>query len=378
MKRKNHRGGPKVVFEISRPGQDEKSQARAVGFSEFARMAPEVTMKRRGFLSLTLFAQAAALAAATPALGGEKDQKGMLHAAIPSIVLVTDFGAGVVCIQEAGSNRQICAKVVPPKGHTYDAIKTLDPSLAPDTPTVFFVPDLGVSASGVYPVASLGKVTRVDQQQQTVCAKNTVRGNEVCAPLMHGAVRYKDEYLDALGSIKPGDTALFYEHYDDNAFSRLPLSLRVIHLKNGGRIPCQESWIEDRMLRYSTGFGTVAVPLAQVDLAKSARDTVQTQVEESFARNASSMSRRAEARAREAAEKSRKVLMLDEEEERQASMPEEGGKPAKKEKEAPPAQAAPPPKTTGGKRTEVWKRFDETDDCGNTSPTCSCVPVCYY
>ncbi|MEW5735042.1 MAG: hypothetical protein AB1921_09320 [Thermodesulfobacteriota bacterium] len=372
-------GRMRARFEISAPGAKPGQEVCALSFAEFARMAPEVAMKRRGFLALSLFAQAAALAASVPAFGQEtKSGKKLLHGAIPSIILMTDYGADVVCIQEAGSNRQICMKVVPPRSGASDAIKKLDQRLTADLSTVFFVPDLGVSSAGIYPVASLGKVTRVDLKEGIVCAKNTIMGNDVCARLVHGDIPYQDEYLDSLGSLKPGDTALLFEHYDEAAYARLPLSLRVIHLTNGGRIPCLESWIEERMLHYSTGFGSVAVPLSQVDMGRSVKETVQIEVEESYARNASAMSRRAETRARDLAEKSRKALMMEEERhaEEAAAQQQESGKESRKVKGS--SDKARATKKGADNRIEEWKRFDETDDCGKTSSTCSCVPVCYY
>ena len=344
-------------FDIKSVDAEGNEKLEVLSLAEFAERAKGVEMGRRGFLKLALFAQAAGMAVMAGPGPAFSQQPSRGLASIFGVIVAVDYISDVAILQEASTGLHWCIKVIPPKRAGGRALGHVDKNVRAGDWAVLIGPKSELKSPKPYPVASLGKVNSVSKN--IFCARNTVKGGKTCvqtpSPL-------------AAQTLKPGAAAFFQEDFSINSVEDLPVSLQVIHLKTGGLIRCEESWVEDDMIHYRVGQGTVALSLSTVDLSRSFKATVQAEVEEAYARQALTIGRQAEERQRKAAEEARKALELEKEAVRPTT-PVKGS--SKKPEEAPPARS-------GRQKTQTKARYEDAKEkCGSVTETCSCVPVCY-
>ncbi len=357
-------------FEVSSVDEEGRETVAVYDVAQFAERAPGVAMGRRGFLKLALFAQAAGLAvlAAPPGRAAAQESKPESGwTAIAGVIIAVDYMADVAIIQEAGTTRHWCVKAVPARGAGRQAVGHFDQAVKPDDLAVFLMPRGSRAVPKPYPVASLGKVASVSKDGGTVCARATQKGSKACVRITPSTSADRAVLSAVARNLRPGSAAFFMEDFSIDSPDDLPVSLRVIQLKSGGVIRCEESWVEEDMIYYRSGYGTVALPIASVDISRSYRESVQVEVEEAYARQSLAIGRREEERARQAADEAEKALSR----EREAAKPPPDKKGRARSDETPPA-------STGMQKTQTRARYEDAKEkCGTVTETCSCVPVCY-
>lgn len=343
-------------FDIKSVDADGNEKLEVLSLAEFAERSKGIEMGRRGFLKLALLAQAAGLAVMAGPKPAFSQQPARGLTSIFGVIVAVDYISDVAVLQEAKTGLHWCMKVIPPKRAGGRPLGHVDRNVKSGDWAVFIGPKSELQNPRPYPVASLGRVSSVSKS--AVCARNTVKGAKTCvqtpSPL-------------AAQSLKPGAAAFFHEDFSIASVEDLPVSLRVIHLKTGGLIRCEESWVEDDMIHYRVGQGDVALSLSTVDLSRSFKATIQAEVEEAYARQALAIGRQAEERQRKAAEEARKAL----ESEKEAARPAVTTKGGPRKPEEPPAKG-------GRQKIQTKARYEEAKEkCGSVTETCSCVPVCY-
>ena len=344
-------------FDIKSVDADGNEKMEVLSLAEFAERSSGIEMGRRGFMKLALLTQAAGLAL----LAGPKPAFSQPAArgltSIFGVLVAVDFMADVAVLQEISTGNLWCIKIIPPKRASGHALGHFDRTVKTGDWAIFIGPKSELKSPKPYPVASLGKVSAVSNT--TVCARNTVKGGRTCIQTPSPV---------ATRNLKTGAAAFFHEDFSISSAEDLPVSLRIIHLRTGGLIRCEESWVEDDMIHYRVGQGTVALSLSTVDLSRSFKATVQAEVEEAYARQSLAIGRQAEERQRKAAEEAKKALEREKDVARPPAATKDG---PKKPEEAPPARS-------GRQKIQTRARYEDAKDkCGTVTETCSCVPVCY-
>ncbi|MDI6796857.1 MAG: hypothetical protein QMD09_07930 [Desulfatibacillaceae bacterium] len=347
-------------FEIRTQDLAGNEQIKIYSIAKFGSRFEKVSMERRGFLKLSLCAQAAAIAlAGLGPVGKAFAQTGQDWEVLTGKLILADYGSSVACMEATGTGERVCMKIIPVKDRHDREVRQFGREIQVDDTVVFVRPKKGFAER--FPVATAGTVTDILPDQIKICVKRTIRGQDFCLGVVEPTGANPLVLQNALAELSVGSPAFFFTDFTLAPNEDLPVSLRVVYLKSGGVIECRESWISDSMLHYRLGFGTMAIALNKVDLERSFRHSVQVEVEEVVARHAAEIARRSERRAREEAQKAREAL-----DEWQKSRAGED-----------PAAARTAPKTSGPAREKVYKKADEVDECDVTTETCSCVPVCY-
>jgi hypothetical protein len=347
-------------FEIRTQDSAGNDRVEIYSIAKFGSRFEKVSMERRGFLKLSLCAQAAALALAGLGPAGKAfAQVGQNWEVLTGKLILADYGSSVACMEATGTGERVCMKIIPVKDRHDREMRQFSREIQVDDPVVFVRPKKGYSEK--YPVATAGAITDIMPDQNRICIKRTVRGAESCLGVVEPRGANPLVLQNALAELSIGSPAFFFTDFTLAPSEDLPVSLRVVYLKSGGVIECRESWVSNDLLHYRLGFGTMAIALNKVDLERSFRHSVQVEVNEVVARYAAEIARRSESRAREEAQKAREAL-----DQWQKEREGEG-----------PAGTPKSPRTSGPARDKVYKKADEVDECDVTTETCSCVPVCY-